>query len=89
MFDKEKHVAKSCVPLEDREAEAEAAASAVAVAAISNDEIVGNGLRICPVSVSDTKSFGGTGINGNNSHMMILFTIVRNLDIEDIMNSNK
>ncbi|KAF5451329.1 hypothetical protein F2P56_026445 [Juglans regia] len=59
-FGKEKNVPKSCVHLEDceAEAEAEAAASAVAVAAISNDEIVGNGLGVSPVSVSDTKSFG-------------------------------
>uniref|UniRef100_A0A2N9H8U9 BAT2 N-terminal domain-containing protein n=1 Tax=Fagus sylvatica TaxID=28930 RepID=A0A2N9H8U9_FAGSY len=57
-FEKEKHTPESCAHLEDSEAEAEAAASAVAVAAISNDEIVGNGLGACSVSVSDTKSFG-------------------------------
>ncbi|XP_024022745.1 uncharacterized protein LOC21386270 [Morus notabilis] len=66
LFDKEKHITKSCVHLEDSEAEAEAeaAASAVAVAAISNDEIVGNGLGTCSVSVTDTKTFGGAGIDG-------------------------
>ncbi|KAA8531702.1 hypothetical protein F0562_006581 [Nyssa sinensis] len=67
-FEKDKHSNESRVPLEDREAvaeaEAEAAASAVAVAAISSDEIVGNGLGACPVSVSDTKSFGGADIGG-------------------------
>ncbi|KAK4746166.1 hypothetical protein SAY87_012478 [Trapa incisa] len=42
---------------EDREAEAEAAASAVAVAAISNDEILANGLGTCSLSVSDAKSY--------------------------------
>lgn len=59
-FAKEKHTNDSCAPLQDCEAEAEAAASAVAVAAISSDEIVGNGLG----SVSDTKSFGGADIDG-------------------------
>ncbi|KAL3646278.1 hypothetical protein CASFOL_011458 [Castilleja foliolosa] len=54
-FSKEKHLAD---PLHD--CEAEAAASAVAVAAISNDEIVGNGLG----SVNDTKSFSAAGTNG-------------------------
>ncbi|XP_057959881.1 uncharacterized protein LOC131152172 isoform X3 [Malania oleifera] len=54
---------ESCVHLEDCEAEAEAAASAVAVAAISSDEIVGNGLGTCSVSVSDSKSFGGADID--------------------------
>ncbi|KAL0382175.1 UNVERIFIED_CONTAM: hypothetical protein Scaly_0504800 [Sesamum calycinum] len=49
-FEKEKHLSDSCVPLQDCEAEAEAAASAVAVAAISSDEIAGNGL-----AVNDTK----------------------------------
>lgn len=48
---------ESCVHLEDCEAEAEAAASAVAVAAISNDEIIGNGLGTRALSVSDTKSY--------------------------------
>lgn len=64
LFEKEKQTTKSCVQLEDSEAEAEAAASAVAVAAISNDEIVGNGLGTCSVSVSETKTFGGTSIDG-------------------------
>lgn len=59
-FEKEKHLSGSCVPLQDCEAEAEAAASAVAVAAISNDEIVGNGLG----SVNDTKKYGGADIDG-------------------------
>ncbi|KAI9198099.1 hypothetical protein LWI28_010106 [Acer negundo] len=63
-FDKEKHSNESCVNLEDCEAEAEAAASAIAVAAISSDEVVGNGLGTCPVSVSETKSFGGADIDG-------------------------
>jgi hypothetical protein len=59
-FEKEKRAPESCDHLEDceAEAEAEAAASAVAVAAISNDEIVGNGLGTCSVSLADTKSFG-------------------------------
>ncbi|XP_062102039.1 uncharacterized protein LOC133810364 [Humulus lupulus] len=64
LFEKDKHTTKSCVHLEDCEAEAEAAASAVAVAAISSDEIVGNGRGTCSVSVSDTKSFGSTRIDG-------------------------
>lgn len=64
LFEKEKHPAKSCVHLEDCEAEAEAAASAVAVAAISSDEIVGNGLGACSISVSESKSFRGTDIDG-------------------------
>lgn len=64
LFEKEKHTTESCVHLEDCEAEAEAAASAVAVAAISSDEIVGNGLGACSVSVPDTKSFGGADIDG-------------------------
>ncbi|PIN10099.1 Actin filament-coating protein tropomyosin [Handroanthus impetiginosus] len=59
-FEKEKHLNDSCVPLQDCEAEAEAAASAVAVAAISSDEIVGNGLG----SVNDTKTFSGADIDG-------------------------
>ncbi|KAK9285011.1 hypothetical protein L1049_024193 [Liquidambar formosana] len=63
-FEKEKHPNESCVHLEDSEAEAEAAASAVAVAAISSDEIVGSGLGTCSVSVSDTKTFGGSDIDG-------------------------
>uniref|UniRef100_A0A5B6YT97 Uncharacterized protein n=1 Tax=Davidia involucrata TaxID=16924 RepID=A0A5B6YT97_DAVIN len=65
-FEKDKHSSESCVPLEDHEAEAEAeaAASAVAVAAISSDEVVGNGMGTCSVSVSDTKSFGGADIGG-------------------------
>lgn len=62
LFEKDKLPAKSC--LEDCESEAEAAASAVAVAAISNDEIVGNGLDACSVSISEAKSFGGTDIDG-------------------------
>ncbi|KAL0350659.1 UNVERIFIED_CONTAM: hypothetical protein Sradi_4215100 [Sesamum radiatum] len=57
-FEKEKHLSDSCVPLQDCEAEAEAAASAVAVAAISSDEIAGNGL-----AVNDTKSFVGADID--------------------------
>ncbi|KAK6116240.1 hypothetical protein DH2020_050036 [Rehmannia glutinosa] len=63
-FSKEKHLTD---PVQDCEAEAEAAASAVAVAAISSDEIVGNGLG----SVNDTKSFGAdinastTGVVGD------------------------
>ncbi|OMP02024.1 hypothetical protein COLO4_11405 [Corchorus olitorius] len=56
-FEKEKHSNESCVHLEDCEAEAEAAASAVAVAAITNDEIVSNGMGTCTVSASDNKSF--------------------------------
>ncbi|PON39803.1 hypothetical protein PanWU01x14_302320 [Parasponia andersonii] len=64
LFEKEKHSTKTGVHLEDCEAEAEAAASAVAVAAISSDEIVGNALGTCSVAVSDTKSFGSTGIHG-------------------------
>lgn len=61
-FEKEKHANESCVHLED--SDAEAAASAVAVAAISTDEIVGNSLGTCSVSVSVTKSFGGADIEG-------------------------
>ncbi|XP_057501319.1 LOW QUALITY PROTEIN: uncharacterized protein LOC130785214 [Actinidia eriantha] len=65
-FGKDEHQNESCVHLEDceAEAEAEAAASAVAVAAIGSDEIVGNGLGTCSVSVSDSKSFAGTDIEG-------------------------
>ncbi|OMO56697.1 hypothetical protein CCACVL1_26358 [Corchorus capsularis] len=62
-FEKEKHSNDSCVHLEDCEAEAEAAASAVAVAAITNDEIVSNGMGTCTVSASDTKSFRGADID--------------------------
>ncbi|XP_022751278.1 uncharacterized protein LOC111299986 isoform X2 [Durio zibethinus] len=58
-FGKEKHSSESCVLLEDCEAEAEAAASAVAVAAITSDEIVGNGTNTCTDSASDNKGFGG------------------------------
>ncbi|KAM7250117.1 hypothetical protein ACFE04_022000 [Oxalis oulophora] len=54
-FEKEK---QSDVHSED--CEAEAAASAVAVAAISSDETVGN----CSVSVTDTKTYGASNING-------------------------
>ncbi|XP_031254410.1 uncharacterized protein LOC116112415 isoform X2 [Pistacia vera] len=61
-FDKEKHSNETCVNLED--CEAEAAASAIAVAAISSDEIIGNGLGTCSASVSETKSFGGAEIDG-------------------------
>ncbi|XP_043715296.1 uncharacterized protein LOC122663725 isoform X2 [Telopea speciosissima] len=63
-FEKEKQPDESCIHLEDPEAEAEAAASAVAVAAISSDEIVGNDLGACSVSVSDAKSFGGPDMDG-------------------------
>lgn len=63
-FEKDKHQNESCVDLEDCEAEAEAAASAVAAAAISSDEIVGNGLGPCSVSVSDSKSFTGADVDG-------------------------
>ncbi|XP_052195227.1 uncharacterized protein LOC127803195 [Diospyros lotus] len=67
-FEKDKHQSETCAHLEDCEAEAEAeaaaAASAVAVAAISSDEIVGNRLSTCAVSVSDTKSFGSADIDG-------------------------
>ncbi|XP_027347592.1 uncharacterized protein LOC113858979 isoform X2 [Abrus precatorius] len=64
-FDKEEHGNESHGHLEDcdAEAEAEAAASAVAVAAISSDEIVGNGLGSCSVSVSDGKSFVAADID--------------------------
>ncbi|CBI21433.3 unnamed protein product, partial [Vitis vinifera] len=63
-FKKEKHTDESCIHLEDCEAEAEAAASAIAVAAISNDEIVGNGLGACSVSVTDSKGFGVPDLDG-------------------------
>ncbi|XP_022775201.1 LOW QUALITY PROTEIN: uncharacterized protein LOC111317114 [Durio zibethinus] len=64
-FEKEKHSNESCVHLEDceAEAEAEAAASAVAVAAITSDEIVGNGMSTHPVSVADNKGFGSADID--------------------------
>ncbi|KAI4381661.1 hypothetical protein MLD38_007717 [Melastoma candidum] len=52
----EKSLSDPCPELEDCEAEAEAAASAVAVAAISSDEIIGNGLRGGTIAVSDTKT---------------------------------
>lgn len=55
---------ESCAHLEDCEAEAEAAASAVAVAAISNDEIVVNGLGTHSLSASDTKSYGAANEGG-------------------------
>ncbi|PSS36082.1 Chitinase-like protein [Actinidia chinensis var. chinensis] len=58
-FGKDKHQNESCVHLEDC-----AAASAVAVAAIGSDEIVGNVLGTCSVSVSDSKSFTGTDVDG-------------------------
>ncbi|KAL4343610.1 hypothetical protein HN51_061889 [Arachis hypogaea] len=62
-FDKEKHGDESHGHLEDCEAEAEAAASAVAVAAISSDEIVGNGLGTCSVTVTDGKGFVAADID--------------------------
>lgn len=62
-FDKVKHGNESHGHLEDCEAEAEAAASAVAVAAISSDEIVGNGLGTCSVSVSECKNFVAADID--------------------------
>lgn len=58
LFFEKKHLSDSGVPLQDCESEAEAAASAVAVAAISSDEIVGNGLGL----VKETKTYGGAGI---------------------------
>ncbi|GAB4848970.1 hypothetical protein Ancab_003783 [Ancistrocladus abbreviatus] len=64
LFEKEKHSDESGVQLEDSEAEAEAAASAVAVAAISNDEVVVNGLDACSVSISDTNIFYHAGFAG-------------------------
>ncbi|XP_031377402.1 uncharacterized protein LOC116192858 isoform X2 [Punica granatum] len=63
-FEKEKNSDESNAHLEDCEAEAEAAASAVAVAAISNDEIIGNGLGNHSLSVSDTKSYGAANADG-------------------------
>ncbi|XP_061337768.1 uncharacterized protein LOC133284711 [Gastrolobium bilobum] len=66
-FDKEKHgngnESHGHIEDCDAEAEAEAAASAVAVAAISSDEIVGNVLGTCSVSVSDGKSYVAADIN--------------------------
>ncbi|KAL1536335.1 hypothetical protein AAHA92_29005 [Salvia divinorum] len=59
-FEKEEHKSDSCIPVRDCEAEAEAAASAVAVAAISSDEIVGNGLS----SVNNKKTFGVAAVDG-------------------------
>ncbi|MQL95441.1 hypothetical protein Taro_028118 [Colocasia esculenta] len=59
-FEKEKCHSGPSVHLDDPEAEAEAAASAVAVAAISNDEVVSNGLGVCAVSASDAKNFEGS-----------------------------
>ncbi|MBA0833914.1 hypothetical protein Goarm_006321, partial [Gossypium armourianum] len=64
-FEKEKHPVESCVHMED--CEAEAAASAVAVAAITSDEIVGNGMSACIVSASDNKGFGGAAIDVINT----------------------
>ncbi|MBA0833912.1 hypothetical protein Goarm_006319, partial [Gossypium armourianum] len=64
-FEKEEHASDSCVHMED--CEAEAAASAVAVAAISSDEIVGNGMSTCIVSASDNKGFGGADIDVINT----------------------
>ncbi|XP_038722737.1 uncharacterized protein LOC120014758 isoform X2 [Tripterygium wilfordii] len=63
-FEKDKHSNELCLHLQDTEAEAEAAASAIAVAAISSDDIVGNGLGTCSISVSDTKSFARAEIDG-------------------------
>lgn len=60
-FEKEKRRDEpSSIHLDDpeAEAEAEAAASAVAVAAISNDEVVGNGLS-AHVAVSHAQNFEG------------------------------
>ena len=72
-FGKDKHQNESCVHLEDCEAEAEAAASAVAVAAIGSDEIVGNVLGTCSVSVSDSKSFTGTDVDGISGGVIFYF----------------
>ena len=74
-FEKDKHQSETCDHLEDCEAEAEAAAaaSAVAVAAISSDEIIGNRLSTCVVSVSDTKSFGSADIDGITAGVMFCF----------------
>lgn len=55
-FEKDKCANDPCLNVQDSEAEAEAAASAVAVAAISNDEIVGNGLGS---AISEAKNFEG------------------------------
>lgn len=66
--------------MEDCEAEAEAAASAIAVAAISSDEVVGSGLGSCPVSVSETTSFGGAEIDGmTRGNKIFMASIVRSL----------
>ena len=66
--------------MEDCEAEAEAAASAIAVAAISNDEIVGNGLGACSVSVTDSKSFGVPDLDGTaGGGKHFLFALLVNL----------
>lgn len=62
-FEKEKQHSESCTHIEDSEAEAEAAASAVAVAAISNDEMVTNGIGTCSVSVPLSNNFGGGDIS--------------------------
>lgn len=82
-FDKEKRGNESHGHLEDcaAEAEAEAAASAVAVAAIGSDDVVGNELGTCSVSVSDAKSFVAADIDrvvaGNSfpssQHISIVF----------------
>ncbi|KAH1072944.1 hypothetical protein J1N35_025272 [Gossypium stocksii] len=64
-FEKEKHPGESCVHMED--CEAEAAASAVAVAAITSDEIGGNGMSTCIISASDNKGFGGAAIDVINT----------------------
>ncbi|KNA03989.1 hypothetical protein SOVF_203920 isoform B [Spinacia oleracea] len=63
LFEKEKHPNESCSPSEDCEAEAAASAVAVAVAAISNDEVVGNGIGSCSTAISVPQSFGGANIN--------------------------
>lgn len=55
-FEKDKRANDPCLTVQDCEAEAEAAASAVAVAAISSDEIVGNGLGS---AISEAKTFEG------------------------------
>ena len=74
-FVKDKHQNESCVHLEDCEAEAEAAASAVAVAAIGSDEIVGNVLGTCSVSVSDSERFTGTDVDGISGGVIFYFFI--------------
>ncbi|KAI4386690.1 hypothetical protein MLD38_004601 [Melastoma candidum] len=68
-FDKEKSSSDPYPELEDCEAEAEAAASAVAVAAIGSDEIIGigNGLSAGTISVSDTKVFRATEMDGTST----------------------